>query len=697
MKKNLPLPEPAKSPLPHGEIFARQLSSWAPLLILLAVSAAYANSFYGAFVFDDFAYFANQPAFENIADFAWLRGNSRPVVYFTLALNHLLSGNDPWSYHLFNLTFHLISALLLLGIIRRTLSLPTLPSYLRKKADFLALLIATGWGIHPVLTMAVTYIWQRCESLAGMFYLLTLYCAARGMSAPTSVAITSQVSPQNSGRGWRLAAVLAGALAVGSKEIAVTVPLAVWLFDRTFYAGGFLVALKKRAGMYAGLFASWGLLLGLGILAAQYHENPGVGFHSKLFSSFDYILTVPGVILQYLVVSLLPSPLCFDPNWAQVRSGAGIALAPNALRNVILSAIAVIFLLALTTWALVKRPRWGFCAAWFFLTLAPTTSIMPMPDPYLEYRLYLPLAGIVILLVIGVWSLAEYAEKRINGSKKIVSGLFFCVLLWSGVLTFQRNRVYYNAESLWADTLRQRPDNWRAFQQYWRQICLRYKKTNALKGSTGQVDLDGIIREFKNPPPATSGRVKDDEVYRREVLGFALLQKGEAVAAEKIFAALIKSFPNYAFAHYYYGEACRQQGKDAEALAAYLATLQVKSLYANAFYSSGLIYAKREEIAAAVLAFSETVKIWPKFAPGHYQLGIQKFNQGQYAAARKHFLIATKLRPNYTAAWHNLGLTDEALHQREAAVRAYQKALATDANWLPARERLRVLGSRKER
>ena len=79
------------------------------------------------------------------------------------------------SYHAGNLLIHLLAALTLFGIVRRTLLLPALRDRFGGASTGLAAAAALIWALHPLQTESVTYIVQRAESLMGLCYLLTLY------------------------------------------------------------------------------------------------------------------------------------------------------------------------------------------------------------------------------------------------------------------------------------------------------------------------------------------------------------------------------------------------------------------------------------------------------------------------------------------------------------------------------------------
>lgn len=166
-------------------------SRWLPLAILLAGFAAYANSFQGVFVFDDYLAIVRNPQIKRLWPLESLFSPPphavplfhRPVIALSLAINYALGGLNVFGYHLFNLVVHLAATLALFGIGRRTFRLPILADRYGKAADGLAGAIALIWVIHPLLTESVTYMLQRTESVMGLCHLLVLYCLARSASS----------------------------------------------------------------------------------------------------------------------------------------------------------------------------------------------------------------------------------------------------------------------------------------------------------------------------------------------------------------------------------------------------------------------------------------------------------------------------------------------------------------------------------
>ena len=221
--------------------------------------------------------------------------SGRPVECLTLALNYALGGLNVWGYHAFNLTVHLVSALVLFGILRRTFEGEKLRDRFGAAAIWLAAAIALIWEVHPLQTESVTYIVQRSELLMGLFLLLTLYCTLRG-------------SQSSRPRAWYLAAVVSCALGMGSKEVMVGAPLIVLLYDRVFLASSFRELWQRRIGLYIGLAATW---LILAVLVAR-TLHPATGFGIEGLTSWDYLKTEAGVIVYYLRLCFWPHPLVID-------------------------------------------------------------------------------------------------------------------------------------------------------------------------------------------------------------------------------------------------------------------------------------------------------------------------------------------------------------------------------------------------
>ena len=254
----------------------------AAALILIAGLAAYSNSFAGIFVFDDEPAIAQNPHLETLWPLTTSTSapegttlSGRPVAAFTFAVDRALSGGSLAGYHASNLVIHLLAALLVFGITRRTLLTPPLLDRFASAATPLALTIALLFAVHPLQTGSVTYIVQRVESLMGLLYLATLYCAIRALHATPRGRIV-----------WTGASILACALGMGTKEVMATAPLMVVLWDRQFAPGSHRTAARRT--LYISLACTWVILL---VLVTGGHRSSAVGFGFPDWPWWRYLMT----------------------------------------------------------------------------------------------------------------------------------------------------------------------------------------------------------------------------------------------------------------------------------------------------------------------------------------------------------------------------------------------------------------------
>src|SRR5664280_1652766 len=330
-----------------------------PLLVMAAGLWVYHNSLQGVFLFDDDAGIVQNttirrlwPMWTALSPPPRATVEGRPLVNLSLAINYAFGGVRVWGYHVLNLTIHILAGLTLFGIVARTLRQPVLRECFGRAALPLALTIALIWVIHPLQTESVAYVIQRAETLMGLFYLLTLYCAIRGADSASANL-------------WYSASVVACLLGMASKEVMVSAPLIVLLYDRTFLSGTFAQAWRQRWRLYVGLAATW---IPLGYLVASTSNRSGSAGFGTIVTWQAYALTQLQAIALYLKLSIWPDPLVFD-------YGTGLAHSSSEVAS---SAFIVAVLLVGTLVALRRWPALGFVGVWFFVILAPTTSVLPV-------------------------------------------------------------------------------------------------------------------------------------------------------------------------------------------------------------------------------------------------------------------------------------------------------------------------------
>ncbi len=467
----------------------------AAAALLAAGGWAYSTSFAGVLVFDDVISITSNPHIKSIWPLSEAASAprdttvaGRPVAALSLALNYALApadardaltspgpGTSPdererflrnvRGYHALNLAVHLAAALLLFGVVRRSLPAPALGERFGRSATLLGFLVALAWVVHPLNTSAVTYVVQRVESLMGLFYLATLYCAIRA------------AEPGGRRGLWTAASIAACALGMGSKETMVTAPVMVVLWDLlvgTDRGASRWTLARARGPLYAGLAATWVILA---VLVAGNPRPGSVGFGLGGWTWWSYLQTQAGVAAHYLRLAFVPAPLVFDYEWPKAGS----------LAKIVPQAALLVGLLGATVVAAVRRHPAAFAGAWFFLILAPSSSVLPIPtEVAAEHRMYLPLAAVVAMAVLGIHALAGRVAGLRTGAAPASSArrvgarenpphrtrlstadlatlvVVMAVAALFGAATNARNLVYHSNEALMRDTVEKRPLNVRA-------------------------------------------------------------------------------------------------------------------------------------------------------------------------------------------------------------------------------------------
>jgi tetratricopeptide (TPR) repeat protein len=612
----------------------RRLILLAGTLVVLVTFTAYHNSLSGPFVFDDVPTIAGNPTIRQLSHSiapppdSGLTVSGRPVVNVSLAVNYALGGLHPWGYHALNLVIHTLAALALFGVVRRTLQRLAGQTRFDVAALPLALVIAGLWAVHPLQTAAVTYTVQRSESLMGLFYLLTFYGFIRGIDCQS--LIDKRLERLSEGKShyhllidairarecglWFGFAVATCLLGMATKEVMVSAPLLVWLFDRTFVAGSFRAAWRRRWRFYAALASTWLLLAWLMTGTGGRGGTAGFGLG---VTWWQYAFTQCGAVAHYLRLAFWPAPLVFDYG--------GIALAKN-FGEVWPQALAVAAFGAATLVALCRRPAVGFLGAWFFAILAPTSSVVPVADTMFEHRMYLPLAAIMVAAVLAIYSVARQRGLLVGAALAV--GL--------GGLTVRRNEVYRSEFALWRDTVAKRPESVRA-----------HYTLGTVLFALGRADE--AIGEYE-----IALQLKPGSAEAHNDLGNALTRLGRAAEAVPHYEAALRLAPRSADAHNNLGNALLQLGRPGEARTHYEKALLVRPDFADAHNNLGNILAQSGEFSAAARHYEAALQARPDLADAQANLGNVLAQTGRLAEAIAHYEAALQLRPDFAVARDNL-------------------------------------------
>lgn len=620
-----------------------------PLLVLTVLTlVAYHSSFEVPELFDDETAISGNPSIRQLWPLsepldppAHAGTGGRPFANLTFALNYAWTEDHLWSYHLVNLAIHLAAALTLFGIVRRTLlrspswagAAGAIPDReLQSRTDAAALTAAALWAVHPVATIAVTYLSQRTESLMALFYLQTLYGFVRARDG--------------SSHRWLAWSALSCLFGVATKEVTVTAPVAVLLYDRIFVAGSFRAALAARGRYYLALAGTW---IALAVLLHTRLDERLVGFGLGVGAG-RYALTESRAIVLYALRAVWPANLVFDygPEFLNARQAWPFVLMLLIGGGTMCAAF----------W---KRPAAAFCGAWFLLVLLPTSSIVPIVgQPIAENRVYLPLAGACTALAI--------AGYRLLGRHGIAVALGVGVAFtW---LAERRNDLFDAPLELWSDTIAKQPDNPRAYDQHGDALVDVGRPREAIADYEHALELNPDSTQthssFGNALLAAGEPAKAIEHYRRAIelapqlasnhqnLAAALANTGDTTSALSYYQTALKLDPELATTHTNLGLLLLQLGRFAEAEVHLRHALELDSDAPRAGYALCIVLLQLGRAPEALAQLDLFLQEHPDDTDAQNALGVGLMRLGRFDEARHAFEQVLRLTPAHADAKANL-------------------------------------------
>lgn len=497
-------------------------------LVIIAISgiSAYSNTFFSTFHFDDFRTIVNNPSVRNIYNLGdiWNFWPNRFITFVSLALNYRWGGLGVFGYHLFNFLLHLGSAILVWYFTILTLNTPLMQKEsIAAYAKLISLFAGTVFLLHPIQTQPVNYIIQRATLLAVFFYMasLSLYVKAR---------LRDKNTPGSGiGKVYYIGSLLSAILSMFSKEMAISLPLTICLYELCF------IKTKEHFGLkYVIPFLAIIPVIPLTMFLTKSVDVFGmhrISEDSPGISSGHYFLTQLRVMVTYLRLAILPLNQNLDYDYPVAKSMLDIPVVSSLLFLLLILVSAFRFF--------DKFKLAAFGIFWFFITLLPESSVIPIKDVIFEHRLYLPIVGFSLFLPSGLYYLLK--ERSVKFTVIILS---FLIVGYS-VMTYQRNRVWKDEFTLLSDTIKKSP----------------YK-----------------ARPYND-------------------LGYAYHIKGELNLALSHYSKAIEIAPNLAGTYFNRGLVYQLKGELNLALSDYNKAIEIKPNYAEAYYNRAVVYFSNQEYA----------------------------------------------------------------------------------------------------
>jgi len=625
----------------------------------------YADTLHCPFVFDDVGNITDNPHIRLISldlqklyDSAFKSPALRPVANISFAMNYYFGRYAVTGYHLVNIIIHLINgilvyflALTIFSQVRPLYEQPldqsnTVPIYL------MSLFSALFFVAHPLQTQSVTYIVQRMNSLSAMFFLLSLLLYVCGRLSQIKWARLIMFA----------VCFVSWILALGSKQIAITLPLIVLLYEWCFFQDLSTSWIRRNFKYLFSLIAVICVFTFIH-LGNSPIDNILASYEHRDFTMWERVLTQFRVVIFYISLLFYPHPsrlnLCHH------------FTTSHSLLNPITTLFSLLTVLGFVGLALClgkKKRLISFCILWYFINLSVESSFIGL-EMIFEHRLYLPMVGPALIASYLVF----YLLLKRRSLAVIISA---SIALSLGAGTCLRNRVWQDRITLWRDVVSKNPSH-RAHHNLGFSLAAQKKFHEAIENYNKALLIKPIHWESYNYAQCHNN------------LGISLESLGDSDKALWHYTEALRIYSELPEAHNNLGMLLEKQGKRQKAIDHYFKVIHLDPYYVDAHINLGLALLKQRKINEAFFHLNEAIRIDPQNVAAFNNLGIAFTTQNMWGEAVRSFSEVLRIKPDDARAHYNLGLAFMAQNRKTQAVEHLSEALRIRPGYRAAQEGLK--------
>lgn len=629
-------------------------NAFAIITIFIIILAIYSNTFHASWHFDDEQNILDRKAI-HLTKITWQEmkktffndeGNLyRPAACLSLALNYYFGKDNVFGYHLVNISIHVLASIFLFLFIYHTLNLAILKARYGPNSYFIALLATVLWAANPIQTQAVTYIVQRMASMAGMFYIMSMYFYLKGRTSTKRLLTISHY----------FFCFVAAILAFGSKENAAMLPISIFLFDLFLIQGLTKGNIKKNSLIFIILIL---IPVALALVLkgpSIFSENSLSGYERRGFTLLERLLTEPRIILFYISLLLYPMPdrLC-------ITHDILISQSPINPPTTIIAIFTIIIILGLTIIKSKKWPLVAYCILFYFLNHIIESSIFPLELAF-EHRNYLPsMLFFVPVAILVLKAIQFFSYKR---SMQIIFSIFIIlVLIAQGHSAFMRNFIWKTEESLWLDAVDKSPNLPRAHHNLGRHY-----------GDTGQNQK--AIVEYELALKLERGSHGETHHLTHHNLALIYVKTDQEDEAIDHLHKAIAIFPRYADAYNNLALIIAKRGKYDDAHNLLIRSLTYDRNSPQAHNNLGFVLLRTNRIDEAISEFKKALGLKDNYLPSLRNLGIAYKYKGDLDKGVHCFRSVLKKEPKALLTRLHLAETYWLMGKEEVAKRVVSRTL----------------------
>jgi Tfp pilus assembly protein PilF len=608
------------------------------LVLSLLAFLPYANTLLNSFVYDDPIQIAENPYVHsfhylreifgsNVWSFQGAQGVTnyyRPLMTFGNLLLYQIAGAVPFGFHLANIVLNVCVVLLVFTVLRRL------------SGERVGLIAAGLFALHPIHTESVAWIAGVTDLELAVFYLLTFLLYLR-------------LSEPGKGYAWRGAMCGCFALALLSKEQAMTLPVLVTLFEHFYREDRATTSARQKLSRYAPLWAMAALYLAVrGALlggVASVVSRPTLSWYEVALSA----ISLTGGYLRKLVwPAHLSAYYVFHKSSHFTDSRVLLGLAGLALCGIVFVAL----------WR--RAHILSFAFVLLFLPLAPTLNARWMPaSVFAERYLYLPSIGFCWLIAsaaIKLWS--ANVPGFVRPLARAVPLLLVGIALPYAVTTVARNRDWRTGDGLYLRTLEQGDSS------------LIRTNLGAIYFNNG----DLLRAEHEWLEALAAGPTN---VFALDNLALLRQRQRRYVESLDYSWRALRARPQYMMGHLNLADTLAQMDRTAEAEWQYRIATAISPLSTHAHNSYGEFLFDSERVEDARAEFERSIAVDPT-TDAYDRLGDIYQASEDRARAEQAFRHALDMNAFDTHAHFGLGQVLESAGKRDDALHEFETGLALD-------------------
>ena len=675
-------------------LFSKLENILPPFILTIITALFYWPSLSYPFQFDDLANITKKFAIRSDNPLTKIFTHTRWMADWLNRINFEMERFEPFYYRLFDLIIHITAGIILFYLILTLVKKLDKKNFLFKNSTLISFMTAGLFLLHPVQTQTISYVIQaRLEGLATLFVLAILLVL---INALTTKKVVFKIIL------FGLAGILS-LLSFGTKEIVVIIPLLLLLCDWFFISRNNWQSLKTRVVYHIGFALFFYLLffgrfmnisfftraISLKMVTANNRGNILTTHAQNVIKPLEFFISEFKVIIHYLWMFIVPSIISVEYDWKLSTS----FFAADSFFPFL--AVALIFSTALYTTIKKKYSFIGFGLLWFFISIAPRTTIIPSPELLCDYKTYLASVGWLFILATAIVYLSKYLLNALKNTVKLKYSavtqlaVLTLILLPIGTGAYFRNTVWRTSVEFWGDIVEKAPLKARGHNNYGVSLSeagqidkaiIHYKKAISLdRYYSDPLSNIAVAYSFKNETDkainalrmALSINPNYPEAFNN--IGTFLLQKKEYENAEHALNNAIKLRPHYGKAYYNKGRLYMEKGEKEKAWTFFKKATEGDLDTPEGFYTLGQLSINMKKFDEAVNAFENIIKRGTNNPGIYFNLANSYYMLEQYDKAQSIYETLVRNNPQESRYLYNLAETHMVKNELEQALALFKK------------------------